>query len=335
MMSHFLSSISEPHLQVGHLGLPEAEWLPTLMETGGLLYTAFGIPWCSHALLLSPAVSVQVWPKATVQEGQLVNLTCLVWTTHMAQLTYTWYQDGQQRPGAVHSIPLPNVTVMDAASYRCGVLTLGQTLHLSRPVTLDVLCECGWMQGGAGRNNNSLQGSGHGQSLTGIHPRNSVPSWLMEYWTRSIRVWGQWGREAVPQIGQVEALGGGEPRPSWLECHLQTGLLTTVVPELLLCLCASIDAPRSMRLTYLLESRGGQLALVLCTVDSRPPAQLALSHAGRLLVSSTTASVPNTLRLELWEPRPSDEGLYSCSARSPLGQANMSLELRLEGKAGR
>ncbi|XP_028018081.1 sialoadhesin isoform X3 [Balaenoptera acutorostrata] len=176
------------------------------------------------------AVSVQVWPKATVQEGQLVNLTCLVWTTHMAQLTYTWYQDGQQRPGAVHSIPLPNVTVMDAASYRCGVLTLGQTLHLSRPVTLDVLY-----------------------------------------------------------------------------------------------------APRSMRLTYLLESRGGQLALVLCTVDSRPPAQLALSHAGRLLVSSTTASVPNTLRLELWEPRPSDEGLYSCSARSPLGQANMSLELRLEG----
>ncbi|KAB0391082.1 hypothetical protein E2I00_008962, partial [Balaenoptera physalus] len=140
------------------------------------------------------AVSVQVWPKATVQEGQLVNLTCLVWTTHMAQLTYTWYQDGQQRPGTVHSIPLPNVTVMDAASYRCGVLTLGQTLHLSRPVTLDVLCD----------------------------------------------------------------------------------------------------------------------------------------HAGRLLVSSTTASVPNTLRLELWEPRPSDEGLYSCSARSPLGQANMSLELRLE-----
>lgn len=94
------------------------------------------------------------------------------------------------------------------------------------------------------------------------------------------------------------------------------------------------DAPRSLRLTYLLESRGGQLALVLCTVDSRPPAQLVLSHAGRLLASSTTASAPNTLQLELWEPGPSDEGLYSCSARSPLGQVNTSLELRLEGEAG-
>ncbi|OWK03509.1 hypothetical protein Celaphus_00007675, partial [Cervus elaphus hippelaphus] len=176
------------------------------------------------------AVSVQVWPKATVQEGQLVNMTCLVWTTHVTQPTYTWYKDGQQLPDTAHSIALPSVTVVDATSYRCGVLVPGQTLRLSRPVTLDVLY-----------------------------------------------------------------------------------------------------APRSLRLTYLLESRGGQLALVLCTVDSRPPAQLVLSHAGRLLASSTAASVPNTLQLELWEPGPSDEGLYSCSARSPLGQVNTSLELRLEG----
>nr|XP_008531834.1 PREDICTED: sialoadhesin [Equus przewalskii] len=156
------------------------------------------------------AVSVQVWPKATVQEGQLVNLTCLVWTTRLAELTYMWYQDGQQRPGA-HSILLPNVTVTDAATYRCGLLTPGQAPRLSTPVTLDVLY-----------------------------------------------------------------------------------------------------APRSLHLTYLLESRGGQLALILCTVDSRPPAQLALSRAGHLLASSTAASVPNT------------------SAHSPLGQANASLELRLE-----
>ncbi|KAM5219820.1 sialoadhesin isoform 2-T2 [Hipposideros larvatus] len=175
------------------------------------------------------AVSVQVWPKATVQEGQLVNLTCLVWSTRLAQLTYTWYQDGQQHPGA-HSILLPNVTVTDATSYRCGVVTPGQAPRLSTPVILDILY-----------------------------------------------------------------------------------------------------APRSLHLTYLLESHGGRLALLLCTVDSRPPAQLALSRAGRRLASSTTASEPNTLRLELWEPRPSDEGLYSCSAHSPLGQANTSLELRLEG----
>ncbi|KAM6163796.1 sialoadhesin [Rhynchocyon petersi] len=174
------------------------------------------------------AVSVQVWPEAKVREGQPVNLTCLVWT-HLTQLTYTWYQDGQQRPGA-RSILLPNVTVKDAASYRCGVVTPGQAPHLSRPVSLDVLY-----------------------------------------------------------------------------------------------------APRSLHLTYLLENHGGRLALLLCTVDSRPPAQMALSHAGRLLASSATDSVPNTLRLELWDPRLSDEGLYSCTAHSPLGHTNTSLELQLEG----
>lgn len=73
---------------------------------------------------------------------------------------------------------------------------------------------------------------------------------------------------------------------------------------------------------------------MLCTVDSRPPAQLALSHGGRLLTSSSEASVPNTLRLELRDPRPSDEGLYSCSAHSPLGKADTSMELRLEGETG-
>ncbi|XP_019589388.2 sialoadhesin isoform X1 [Rhinolophus sinicus] len=224
---------SSPRLQVAvapntlrleiHSAVLEDEGVYTCEATNSLGQTL------ASASFDAQAVSVQVWPKATVQEGQLVNLTCLVWSTHLAQLTYTWYKDGQQHPGA-RSILLPNVTVMDAASYRCGVVTPDQAPHLSRPVILDILY-----------------------------------------------------------------------------------------------------APRSLRLTYLLESHGGRLALLLCTVDSRPPAQLALSRAGRRLASSTTASEPNTLRLELWEPQPSDEGLYSCSAHSPLGQANTSLELRLEG----
>lgn len=145
-MSCCPSSISEPHLQVGHLCLPEAERLPTL-QAACLTQPSYSL--MSLCPLLSPAVSVQVWPKATVQEGQLVNMTCLVWTTHVTQPTYTWYKDGQQLPDTAHSIALPSVTVVDATSYRCGVLVPGQTLRLSRPVTLDVLCESGWRQGGA------------------------------------------------------------------------------------------------------------------------------------------------------------------------------------------
>lgn len=146
-----------------------------------------------------------------------------------------------------------------------------------------------------------------------------------------------WAKEQCPRL-DTAWVGGGDLRwgtrvllaPSAISnwpsqgCHLNPSYASW----------ASADAPRSLRLTYLLESRGGKLALVLCTVDSRPPAQLALHHAGRLLASSVVTSVPNTLRLELREPRPNDEGLYSCSAQNPLGQANTSLELRLEGELG-
>uniref|UniRef100_A0A8C0WFA8 Sialoadhesin n=1 Tax=Castor canadensis TaxID=51338 RepID=A0A8C0WFA8_CASCN len=219
---HVTVSPNELRLEIQYTGL-EDEGVYTCEATNTLGQTS------ASANFDTQAVKVYVWPNTTVLEGEQVNLTCRVWTNLPVQFTYSWYQDGQQRPGA-HTISLPNVTATDATSYRCGVKLPGQMPRLSRPVTLDVLY-----------------------------------------------------------------------------------------------------APRSLRLTYLLESRGGKLALVLCTVDSRPPAQLALHHAGRLLASSVVTSVPNTLRLELREPRPNDEGLYSCSAQNPLGQANTSLELRLEG----
>ncbi|XP_042085691.1 sialoadhesin isoform X2 [Ovis aries] len=188
------------------------------------------------------AVSVQVWPKATVQEGQLVNLTCLVWTTHVTQLTYTWYQDGQQRPDAAHSITLPNVTVVDATSYSCGVLIPGQTLHLSRPVTLDVLY-----------------------------------------------------------------------------------------------------APRDAAVSSFWDSRTSPMAVVQCTVDSEPPAELALARNGKVLATSNgipglaveTGHVQvarNALRLRVQAVPSGDEDTYICTARNLLGSVSTTLgQLQAEG----
>lgn len=105
-------------------------------------------------LLFPPAVRVAVWPNATVQEGQQVNLSCLAWSTHQDSLSYTWYKGGQQLLG-VRSISLPSVTVSDATSYRCGVGLPGHTPHLSKPVTLDVLCESGWVWAVGKRDRNS------------------------------------------------------------------------------------------------------------------------------------------------------------------------------------
>lgn len=259
-----------------------------------------------------------------------MNLTCLVWSAHQDLLSYTWYKGGQQLLGP-GSLSLPSATVSDATSYRCGVGLPGRAPHLSRPVTLDVLCEFGWMWAVVER-------------ATETHGAQGMESLLVSGLRTTSQLWGT-GQGTLRGGGNGDGfLSGGEhtclewvstPEPCegraahgldvrGLSCHLQTGLLSL----------SSADAPRSLRLTYLLETQGRRLALVLCTVDSRPPAQLTLSHGGQLLASSTEASAPNTLRLELQDPRPSEEGLYSCSAHSPLGKANTSLELRLEGKAG-
>ncbi|XP_074141613.1 sialoadhesin isoform X2 [Sminthopsis crassicaudata] len=95
--------------------------------------------------------------------------------------------------------------------------------------------------------------------------------------------------------------------------------------------------PRTLRLTSLLESQAGRPAVLLCTVDSQPPATLALSWAGQLLASSSIGQArmgvsftPNTLRLELQELKAPGSGLYTCFAKNSLGQANTSLELHLE-----
>lgn len=137
--------------------------------------------------LFSPAVRVAVWPNATVQEGQQVNLTCLVWSTHQDSLSYTWYKGGQQLLGA-RSISLPSVTVLDATSYRCGVGLPGHAPHLSRPVTLDVLCEFGWVWAVVERVTETPRARGMGGSPS-MQSKNNQQ--VVEHWTSA---WGKWGQ---------------------------------------------------------------------------------------------------------------------------------------------
>ncbi|XP_044515208.1 sialoadhesin, partial [Gracilinanus agilis] len=95
--------------------------------------------------------------------------------------------------------------------------------------------------------------------------------------------------------------------------------------------------PRALRLTSLLDSQAGQPAVLLCTVDSQPPATLVLRWGGQLVASSSpgparlgASSTPNALRFELQEQKVLGDGLYTCSAKNSLGQANASLDLQLE-----
>ncbi|NWU87115.1 SN protein, partial [Onychorhynchus coronatus] len=102
------------------------------------------------------------------------------------------------------------------------------------------------------------------------------------------------------------------------------------------------DPPRNLEVKSFVESSEGTAVILLCSVDSNPPAQLTLLRAGQPAASSPprgresprqrgpVSPSPNTLRLELREASEEDEGEYECRARSPLGSAHASLTLRVQ-----
>ncbi|NWY37366.1 SN protein, partial [Sylvia atricapilla] len=100
--------------------------------------------------------------------------------------------------------------------------------------------------------------------------------------------------------------------------------------------------PRNLRLQSFLESSQGTATILLCAVDSHPPAQLTLLREGHLVASSPPRGgdnprqsirvfpSPNALRLEFREASEEDEGEYECQARSALGVKHASLTLRVQ-----
>ncbi|NXE55644.1 SN protein, partial [Casuarius casuarius] len=93
------------------------------------------------------------------------------------------------------------------------------------------------------------------------------------------------------------------------------------------------DPPREPVLTSLLETSDGRLGILQCTVDSNPPAELALLK-GDALVASTAQPQPaapprlsassslNSLRVKIHAVVMEDEGEYVCLASNAYGNAS-------------
>ncbi|NXO49223.1 SN protein, partial [Aramus guarauna] len=101
------------------------------------------------------------------------------------------------------------------------------------------------------------------------------------------------------------------------------------------------DAPQEPSFTALVEPRGGRQAVLLCTVDSFPPSDIALHRGpGRAPLASTRGSAdprfavqaaPNSLRVGMEGLELRDMGLYVCSANNSHGTASSSLRLDVGG----
>ncbi|NXF56214.1 SN protein, partial [Oceanites oceanicus] len=100
-------------------------------------------------------------------------------------------------------------------------------------------------------------------------------------------------------------------------------------------------APQEPSFISLVEPRGGRHAVLLCTVDSFPPSDIALRRGpGHAPLASTRGpadprfavqATPNSLRVGMGGLEPQDGGLYVCSANNSYGTASSSLRLDVGG----
>lgn len=98
-------------------------------------------------------------------------------------------------------------------------------------------------------------------------------------------------------------------------------------------------------MTVLLQTQGRPVAVLRCTVESEPQAQLALSK-GRKLLASSLPSGPahsqrvkvsrsyNHLEVEIWDVVLEDEGEYVCSASNAYGNASSAVEFTAQSEYG-
>nr|XP_048702402.1 sialoadhesin [Caretta caretta]XP_048702403.1 sialoadhesin [Caretta caretta] len=89
--------------------------------------------------------------------------------------------------------------------------------------------------------------------------------------------------------------------------------------------------PRGLAISLFQEMQEGKLAIIHCTVDSHPLSALALYHNEALLATTSSHAAPNqrlsvtashnSLKLEIRNVVPEDDGQYRCTASNAFGNA--------------
>ncbi|XP_062992059.1 sialoadhesin [Elgaria multicarinata webbii] len=100
-------------------------------------------------------------------------------------------------------------------------------------------------------------------------------------------------------------------------------------------------SPRLPVMTSLLQTQGGHLGIIQCTVDSDPPSEMAL-HKGDTLIGSTSSACSaadprvtvtpsyNVLKVTIRDVMMEDEGPYMCSAQNRYGHSTASMDFTAE-----
>ncbi|NXQ25728.1 SN protein, partial [Alaudala cheleensis] len=270
----------------------------------------------------------QVWlspSSGNIGAGDTVTLSCEVGSSHPPVSGYRWYRDGVAM-ATERVLVLRGVRREDHGRYRCEAQNALGT-GASPPVTLrvfsaEILASPGAevREGTATTLSCDVPGrEGHPEALSYTWFKNSA--WLKEGPAHTLLFPAVTAADAGSYSCQVTNSQGSDTA--------QAVTLSVTYP------------PRIPTLTLFQETQGGRLVVVLCAVDSHPPATLAIDRDGAMLATSGAevtlgqrlgvTSSRNSLRLEIRDAGPRDGGKYGCTASNALGNASATKVLVTRG----
>ncbi|NXP56224.1 SN protein, partial [Heliornis fulica] len=288
----------------------------------------WGCPTLTSAHHLQPCLSVRCppadVPKDTqvlisapgqnIRVGDTVSLTCAVGSSYPAILAYRWYRDGLAM-GSERILTLRDIRREDYGQYHCeaeNAVGAGAapavTLHIfSAKISVSPAAEV--QEGTATTLSCDVPGRGD-QDLNYTWFKNGA--WLQDGTAQSL----VFHHAASSDAGYYSC----KVTNDWGSDTSQDISLSVTYP------------PRTPTVTLFQETQGGRLAIIRCTVDSHPPATMALYRDGTLLAASSSQAAPrqrfgvtasrNALRLEIRSAGPRDSGEYRCVATNVHGNAS-------------
>ncbi|NWV17818.1 SN protein, partial [Origma solitaria] len=248
--------------------------------------------------------------------GDTVTLSCEVGSSHPPVSGFRWYKDGVA-VGTERVLALRGVRRQDHGQYRCeahnalgAAVSPDVTLRVfSAEISASPAAEV--REGTATTLSCDVPGrEGHPEELTYTWYKNSA--WLKEGPAHTL---------LFPAVAASDA--------GYYSCQVTNSQGSDTAQAISL---SVTYPPRIPTLALFQETQGGRLVIVRCTVDSHPPATLAIDRDGVVLATSgaqvalhqrlgvTTSR--NSLRLEIRDAGPRDSGKYSCTASNVLGNAS-------------
>ncbi|NXY15633.1 SN protein, partial [Atrichornis clamosus] len=254
--------------------------------------------------------------SGNIRVGDAVSLSCQVGSSHPPVSGYRWYKDGVA-VGTERVLALPGVRRQDHGRYHCEAQNaLGA--GVSPAVTLRVFSA----EISASPAAEVREGTATTLSCD-VPGREGHPRELNYTWYRN----SAWLKEGTAHTLLFPAVAAGDA--GYYSCKVTNSQGSDTSQAISL---SVTYPPRIPSLTLFQETQGGRLVIVRCTVDSHPPATLAIDRDGAVLATSGAQVAPrqrlgvaasrNALRLEIRDAGPRDSGKYGCTASNAHGNAS-------------